>query len=258
MKSVEQYNFFQEVTTFTTKGQFSDWIWRTLNAQYSPSTTGRQDEFRKFLIDTEQEAIVTGLEAIYDKLEKDVQQPLFRQSIGDVLASHGNAENTPPEVCEDLIYLTAKVRAVESLDALVPTIGNGLLGQKHPDSWFSAIGVLKLLAPAPEVKQAMSKLIDGANFDNGYILEAVGILVKCDPTQTPVLLSNFAPRLADLREKTKALGGDEWKAYLEGTDDLTNTIRKYSPAVKLALIKKHFLEIILVPVEILQLPKLQS
>lgn len=180
---IEQYIFLQEAAAFSNKDQYSNWLWKMLCTLYSPSTTDRRDDLRTFLNETTDWGDVgAGLEGIYNKLKKDTQQPLFRQSIGDALVEYGNAENTPLQACKDLIYLTAGVRARESVGAFVPTIGNGLLGKRYPDSLFDAIGVLRLLAPASEVKETTFQLIESANFDNRFILEAIGILVKCDPT----------------------------------------------------------------------------
>lgn len=233
---IEQYPFFQEVAAFSNKDQYSNWLWEVLCTLNSPLTTKRQHALGIFLNETTDWGDVgEGLKAIYHRLEKDTQQPLFRQSIGNVLAEHGNAEDTPLKACKDLIYLTAGVRAIESVGAFVPTIGNGLLGRRYPDSLFDAIGVLKLLAPAPEVKETTSQLIESANFDNGFILEATGILVRCDPTQALILLDKFTPRFTDLREKVRILGGKEWEAYLKVTDDLAGRIQRLNPAIDPAI-----------------------
>lgn len=229
----------QRVLAFTERDQFSEFIWEALKTQYPP-TKYEQNPFRQFLLGTGEESTVSGLNTLHYKLEKDAQKLLFRQAIGDVLRQHGNAEDTPYGVCRDLIYLIGKVRAVESVDALVPTVGYGLLGKKHPDLLYDIIPNLSVLSHAPEVEQTMSELIGSPNFDNRCIFVAVGLLVDCNPAQTPGILEKFAPHFADLRKKAQVLDGKEWEAYLDAAKNLTATITRYNPAVPLNFIQEKF------------------
>lgn len=63
---------------------------------------------------------------------------------------------------------------------------------------------LKQLSPAPQVQETMAKITEASYFDEGYLLAAVGILVKCDPPRSEILLSDFGPRVTNLR-KSKGL-----------------------------------------------------
>lgn len=241
MKSIEQYEFFKEIASFAEQGQFSNWMWATLDSIYNPSTTGERNEFRNFL--SESKSLYSPQEAlsvIYEALEKDSQKLPFRKSIGDVLTTHGNAEGTPPEACKDLIYLISSVRAVESLYALVPTIGNGLLGQQQPDFLFVTMACLKSLAPAPEAQFVTLELVNSHNFDDGYLLEAIGILAECDLSKIPSLSIDFTPRLKNFRKTVEKLGGEEWNAYLDVANEVIGEIQRRNPVANLDTIRAAF------------------
>lgn len=219
----------QETTHFNKK-TFSDWIWEAAQSPYVPPTTREGKQFMNFLSETEKESPVIGFTAIYQQLETETQKLHFRESIGDNLLKHGNEEDAPAGALEDLIYLIGTTNAVESLNALLPTVGNGLLGKRNPDYLYHTIAALKSLKPSPQIQETMSQLTDSSNFDDGYLFEAIGIMSKCVPHKTFEFLLRFQLRLTKLRQDIIGLGSDvEWSAYKDCEDDLIETIQLLNP-----------------------------
>jgi len=69
-----------------------------------------------------------------------------------------------------------------------------------------------------------------ANFDDGYLFGAIGVLVECDPSKTPDLLSSFQSRLDKLRQSTNP-DRVEWDAFCKGANDLIEKIHHLNPTV---------------------------
>ena len=145
---------------------------------------------------------------VYRRCIPNEKQAMFRGAIGDALLGWGNSESAPIGVLEDLIYLIMAIGATEALSAFPPTIGNGLLGKRHPDILFSAMTCLKSLSPSPTVQETMLDLIASENFDDGYLFEVIKILTRCDPSQATSATEELKPRLIRLGERVRA-SGDE-------------------------------------------------
>ncbi len=207
---------------------FADWLWKGLLSSYNqlPSETERMCAFDPFgLIIRQQEYIVDGLVCVYKKYVPESRKLLFRQAVGDVLREQGNNEDLSLPPLEDIIYLIARIKATEALNALLPTVGNGLLGKRYPEVLYRALAVLKSFpSSSPEVYEVVSGLINSTNFDDGYLFEAIKILAECEPLHATAIILPLESRLAKLRQDCRALGGDEWVAFCDAAKDCAKHI----------------------------------
>jgi hypothetical protein len=201
---------------------FADWLWRGFLSFYDPppSETKRIHAFGPFgLIIRQQESIIDGLARVYEKYVPKSRKLMFRQAIGDVLREQGNNADAPLPALEDLIYLIARIKATEALDALPPAVGNGFLGERQSAILYDTLSTLGSLAPSSQVYEVVSELINSANFNDGYLFEAIKILVECRPLHVAAIILSLEHRLTKLRQITQQLGGDEWVAFCEAARD---------------------------------------
>jgi hypothetical protein len=213
-----------------TREEFADWLWRGLQLFYSSPPSNKINAFDDvgYLI-LQQESVCEGLAYVYENYVPESKRLLFRQAIGDVLRERGSINSEPINAFLDLIYLTARINATESLSALLPIIGNGPMGKQNPDVFFDTFAVLRSLAPSIHAYEAAFDLINSANFDDGYIFEAIKVLVECEPSQTAKFILFLEPRLSQLRKETRELGGDEWLTFCEVAVDWVQHILKLAP-----------------------------
>lgn len=221
----------QEVTQLHKKEEFSNWLWHTLQLHYMPQV--RNEKERKDFGDfwNAHDSPGSAIGNIYHDLQTEEQKLSFRQAIGDALIKHANDEKAPPNALRDLIYLIPRMKAVESLRALIPAIGNGPLGKKHPEYLYDTMAAVGALSPSPETQVTINQLVDSPNFDDGYIFEAIGILAKCEPSNILNLLVRFKPRINSLRQKVKALDEKERTAFYLVAERLIVTIQRVSPTI---------------------------
>lgn len=231
----------QEITRFQEGEEVSSWLWHTLELHYSPQIRNEKErqDFEDFW--GVHDAPVEGIGNIYANLQTEKHKLLFRQSIGNVLTQHADDKDAPPDALRDLIYLISTTKAVESLNSLVPTIGNGSLGKKHPEYLYETLAVLMDLSPSPEAQATTSQLVDCPNFDDGYIFSAIGILAQGDPSNVFNLLARFQPRIESLRQTVRDLGGAEWTAFTDCLDDLIVKILRIDSKADTNTIKQIFL-----------------
>lgn len=242
MRYIEtKHRILQEVTQFKNREEASAWLWRTLKLHYKLQIRDVKDDrdFRDFW--DVHNAPTEGIGNIYHDLRTEDQKLYFRQAIGDCLSQHENEKDVPLDIRRDLIYLIGETKAVESLGAFLPTIGNGFLGKEHPEVWYDVISNLMTFHPSPQVQETVFQLANSSNFDDGYILEIIGILVRCDPSTVSDLLSLFQPRLEKLRQNCKNLGGKEWTAYCGGVEDFVAKIKRLNSNLDPTAINKMLL-----------------
>lgn len=221
----------QEVAQFHEKEKVSNWLWHTLQLYYAPQTRSEteRDDFREFW-DVHDNS-VSAIGHIYYGLQTEEQKLLFRQGIGNTLTQLAEDKDASTlAMLRDLIYLIARTKAVESVNALVPTV-NGLVGKTHPDILSDAMATLQYLSPSPEVQTTTKQLVDNPNFDNGYILTVIEILAQCEPSDILNLLTRFQPRINKLRIQCKELGGNEWDVFLKGAENLIEKLQKLKPTI---------------------------
>jgi len=203
---------------------YADWIWRGLNNYYSESSIDEKmysfDLFGSYIV--EQESITEGIACVYEDYVPQSKQLLFRQAIGDVLRKQEkvNAVADPPipkEAIRTLFYLIDRIRANEALDSFIPSIGNGSIGRKYPDLFYTAIAVLKSLAPMNFVYQTAETLINSRNFDDIYLFETVRVLIKCHSEKILEILLRYEPRLSELRKEilNDEKERDDFQEFLE-------------------------------------------
>jgi len=210
--------------------QFADWLWRGLQSFYALPPSDRAMAFDHVGLQIiQQESICAGLALIYEEFVPEPNQLIFRQAIGDVMRKQGNNPNAPESAFSDLIYLLMRIRATESLSALLPAVGNGLIGKRCPDILYETITALKSLAPSTPAHDTARDLIDSINFDEGYLFEATKVLIECEPSRISQIVLDFEPRLSQLRETTYELGGNEWTVFCEAADDWARHILLLGP-----------------------------
>ena len=132
--------------------KFADWLWQGLQRFYSLPVSDRAmafDYVGYFIM--QQESICEGLVRTYEEYVPKSKQMMFRQAIGDVLLERGNMDNVPVDAFRDLIYLTIRINATEPLSALLPTVGNGLLGKLDSEIFYGTIAALKSFMPSAPV-----------------------------------------------------------------------------------------------------------
>lgn len=181
------------------RDEFADWLWRGLSGFYASPPSERADSFEHAgLHILRYDSVCEGLAQIYEKCVPGSKQLPFRKAIGDVLRKHANDRDTPVEGIRDLIYLIMRIRANESLSALVPTVGTGFIGRKCPEILYETIASLRSLAPSMQAYKTARDLIHSTNFDKGYLFEALKVLIVCKPTEVSRIMVEFEPHLSDL------------------------------------------------------------
>lgn len=207
--------------------KFADWIWRGLQAFYTVPPAKRAATFDNAggLI-LQYESVCEGIAAIYEKFVPANKQLSFRQAIGDVLREKSPDYSDLFPAFQDIIYLIIRLKATESLSALLPTVGSGVLGKQHPDILYETITALRYLAPSENSYKITSKLIDSVNFDDGYLFEAMKVLIECKPDYTANIVLELEPRLTQLYKKTKDIGEDEFKIFCGVAEDWAKFILK--------------------------------
>ena len=218
-----------DLSRFSNKEMFAEWLWTQLCSWHHR----RNGDL--YLLTTELQincaSPVDGLDYVYRKCIPDAKQIIFRQAIGDTLLEWGNSEDAPIGALEDLVYLIIATKATESLSALLPTVGNGLLGKIYPEILFSTVACLRSFSPSPAVYETMLDLINSNNFDDGYLFEAIKTLTRCDPSQAASATEELKPRLIKLRERVRESDDESeeeifWRGAKECGLELLSFLRK--------------------------------
>ncbi len=213
---------------------FADWLWTGLRKFYTSSPSDRKSVFRPFdAFIAHQESLSKGIAIVYQERIPDDRKLMFRRAIGDVLREHANDLDAPIPAFQDLLYVLLRTKAVESLSSLIPAVGNGLLGRRYPDILYETFTVLKSLAPSAHVYDTTLELINCINFDDGYIFEAMKVLIECEPPRAASTILLFESRLSRLRKETLALGGDEWDAFCYAANDWAWCVLTQAPLSQL-------------------------
>ncbi|MGD1046993.1 MAG: hypothetical protein ABR936_16950 [Bacteroidota bacterium] len=161
----------------------------------------------------QQETLTEGLAYIYEECIPETKQLMFRQAIGDVLRVYGNDEDNFVLAFNDLIYLISRIKANESLSSLLPTVGTGRLGKLNPDILYCTFAILRSLAPSVQAYKTAFDLINCRNFDEGYLFEAMNILVACEPSKACEIVLELETRLHNLRKEIIQKGEVEKAAF---------------------------------------------
>jgi len=210
---------------------FADWLWRGLRSFYNYSSEGELwiSDYTGSLI-RRQDAVSEGIKQLYLECIPPEKQLQFRQAIGDVMRVHTNDGSLPIHAYQDLLYLIAGIRADESLPALLPAIGNGLAGKANPDILYDTFSVLKYMAPSIHAYSAASTLAKCRNFDEGYLFEALTVMVECEPTLTVKMILLYEPRLTEHRKLIHQLNDvNEIDVFNEVADTWAKHVFKYAP-----------------------------
>ncbi|MBN1997281.1 hypothetical protein JW935_07005 [candidate division KSB1 bacterium] len=208
-------NYIIELLKGYDREKFADWLWRGLLSFYS-SQSEQENAFEdvgSFVLS--KESVCEGLAQIYECCVPSNNKLFFRQAIGDVVREHGNDPGAPLDAFRDLIYLMIRIKAYESLDSLVPTVGSGALGKQYPEIQYDAISALRSLVPSNKVRDVMSQLISCPNFSNDFIFEVVMVMVECDPSYAADIILRFEPQMRQLLKDSKQLGEDETNEFWE-------------------------------------------
>src|SRR3989338_368153 len=168
------------------------------------------------------------LDRVYGKFFSDSGKQMFREAIGDVLDSQINEKKLPTGACEDLVYLISRVKAEESLDSLVSFAGEAKLGEDGKE-FYATIAVLKSFKPSKKVYEAVERLADSSNFDEGYLFEVIEILVENQPSNTRNILEKFELRINTFYDSMP--NNEEKEHFLERKDECLEVVsRKANPA----------------------------
>jgi hypothetical protein len=182
------------------------------------------------------ETITEGLAQIYEDYVPKPGKLFFRQAIGDVLQEPNPEKMVSLEAVKDLIYLTDRVKAHEAIESFVPVIERKDINPE--EILYSMIGVLKLMSPSDEVYKTTRELIDGLNFDEGYLFEALNIISECSSADTLPVLNEFLPRLERLKSVCRELGNGEWAGYEEAAASFSSEVFNWIPEDQKAEVKR--------------------
>jgi len=203
----------------------ADWLWRALMSVYKLS----EPETPKVItldyfgsLDIESDVVAT-FGCVYLRFMPATAQALFRQTLGHLLRNHCNDPNAPIQAFRDLIYLIVLINATESLDALLPALGNGGIGKRHPEIVYYAIAIL---APTIGDKKKMTELMESQNFkEDIYLSEVIKVFVKCDKPFAMDIVQNyiniFSHRYEDGLERAKA---GLYKKWVKNVQKLTQSL----------------------------------
>lgn len=170
-----------------------------------------------------QESIFEGIAQIYeDDVSSESGKLLFRQAIGDVLRESAPERVVSALAISDLIYLTGRIKARESLESFTSVIERDDVDSEK--ILYSLVAVLKSLSPCEETYQTTRKLISSPQFDDGYLFEALDILTECKPSETLSLLHEHLPRLNTLKDECQKLGANEWATFVEATKEFSENV----------------------------------
>jgi hypothetical protein len=229
----------REIFSQFDRDEFANWLWNGLRSLYASRPSDRVNAFQHVGWQILQyESVDKGLARFYEEYVPDSRQLLFRQAIGDVLRRHANDHDAPLDAIRDLIYLITRIKADESLSALYPTVCNGYLAEQYPGILYDAITILRSRAPSEKAYKTASNLIDCANFEDGYLFEAIKVLVECEPSYVSRILIKYEERLSKLFRDVKDKGGDEWVAFCNAANEWTQFLLEYAPLTWLS----HFWE----------------
>lgn len=210
--------------------EFADWLWRGLRSFYTSPPSDRVRAFDDMgLLIIKQESVCEGIARIYEQYVAERRKLMFRQAIGDVLREHANDQKAPIPAFQDLIYLLGRIKATESLSALLSIVCSGFLKRRYTDVLYETFAVLRSLAPSIYAYDTAFALVNCLNFDDGYLFEAIKVLVECQPSQASKIILMLEPRLTQMRQFTQDIGGDEWNAFREAANDCAKQLLELAP-----------------------------
>ena len=213
----------REILAKFDREQFADWMWRGLKSFYTSAISERRDSFDGAgMLVVQSETPTEGLAIIYEECVPELGQLQFRQAIGDVLRIYGNDEDNFGPAFNDLIYLISRIKANESLSALLSTVGSGRLGKLHPEFFYSTFAVLRSLAPSTQAYNTALQLVNSKNFDEGYLFETLNVLVACEPHRVSEILLSFSARLNDLQNQVIKMDENEIDAFNRAAHNWAN------------------------------------
>ncbi|MFH1401936.1 MAG: hypothetical protein ABIG40_03175 [Parcubacteria group bacterium] len=213
-----------EIAKLDSVEMFAEWLWQILCAFYPKLDWLKFGDLENFV--TRYESSVIGLAEIYYEHVPDDKKPMFRKAIGELLHEKSNDEKASTGAMEDLVYLIARIKALESAMALSVAVGTGLLGKRYPEILDSAFASLEALSPSKESCEATLKLINSENFDTGYFFSALEILIRYKPSEAASIIKKHLPDLIKLKVTAKKLGAKEWEAYLFAKEDFIEFLER--------------------------------
>lgn len=212
----------ETLTRLDSREAFAKWLWTALSSLYSK---GDNQHLLIIIEEKDFDSVTGALAYLYERYVLGTKQLMFRQAIGDVLREHGNDKDAPLDALRDLIYLISMIEAAESLDSLLPTVGNGFLGKRHPDILYDIFANLLTFAPSPQIYELILNLMNSENFDDGYLFTAIKILVSCEPSHASDIVDTLSPRLSKLKQGVVNLNDEkEWSAFCEAAKDCAQHI----------------------------------
>ncbi len=241
----------KELANLDRKG-YTDWLSQEFRSIYSSSAFERAHAFSPlYQLIPQQETICEDLAHFYENYLPESGKLKFRQAIGTVLHAQANNLDASPPVILALIRLLGRIKATESLNALVQTIDNEpLLAKVRATESLIAlaptidkrpikrqrlgildetIAVLKMLAPSSDVYQAAFDLANCISFDDGYLFQVMKVMVECEPSRAATIVLTFEPRLSRLQQASLDLGGSAWKAFHEVAEDWAQHMMTVAP-----------------------------
>jgi len=207
-----------------------DWLKKGLKGQYPPFRDSEKrhpfhpvyPEIVYANVSRDYSSVTEFLGIVYGRFCSDAVKGMFREAIGDVLASQIRENKLTKQACTDLIYLIGMTGAEESAGSLADFAGTA---EPEKVDLYGALANLMQLNPSEVVYDAVERLTDSPNFEEGYLFVVIQILARSRPSDTRKIIGKFEARLKSLRDSATVTGNPkEVKAYLVARADCLSKV----------------------------------
>ncbi|MFH1510518.1 MAG: hypothetical protein ABIF10_02410 [Candidatus Woesearchaeota archaeon] len=200
--------------------QYAAWLWDVLAELYPKfGEVDRDSRLYRFIKGRTATGIDSPLDAlnlVYKRCIPAPSQNGFRHAIGTALKRC--AESTDRKVfrpTSDLVYLLGATKAVEALEGLLEVNSTEFIAINHDSLLFDTIANVKSLPSNDTVYSFTSNLVQVPFFDDGYLFDALGIMLDCKPDAG--IVDKYGERIRGLYSLIKG-DKEEEAAYWNAID----------------------------------------
>lgn len=239
------------------ESEFTQWLRGGLIDYYSHSSTSERNSPSAISISTastkpfsfaysmlgKTESLLDDIELLYEQYIIDDRKPLFRRCLGRLLKESLADGRFPDEGLSDIIYLMARVRAYESLEALPVVLGRGKLG--HEKSWlqYEALSTLKSLLPSDIAVAMLRQTVTLPTFNVGFSLDVLLSLARAYPSDWLSSFRLLQPQVLSLRNSARETGPASLQQF---EADVAQFANRFVIAVPTAAIAEQISDIVVI------------
>lgn len=158
------------------------------------------------------ESYVDSIVKLFNVLPAPVQER-FRVGLVDLLR-HASANDFSAQGMADIVYLIGMTQSFRGLEALVDVLDAGGWTRKHPHLVYDALSVLKMFPSSVEAYRATERLATSASFQDDFVFDAYGILLRCRPANWATSLNLLMQRFSRLVQQIEHHGSREQRDLL--------------------------------------------